>query len=113
MFIPSAYFVAMRASFRPERALALNERYEFQIDGHVFEVTVADGQCTTREGGSTNPTVTASMDVRTLNGILLEGLRPGDGIADGRIEVEGDPGALDRCLGVFAIRPSGARSPSG
>ena len=30
VFIPSAYFVAMRASFRPERAVALNERYEFR-----------------------------------------------------------------------------------
>jgi DNA-binding HxlR family transcriptional regulator/putative sterol carrier protein len=102
VFIPSAYFVAMRASFRPERAAALNERYEFRIDGHVFEVAVADGRCSTREGGSTNPTVSAAMDVRTLNALLLEGLRPADGIADGRIEASGDAGALDRFANVFA-----------
>ena len=109
-FVPSAYFVAMRASFRPERAGALNERYEFRIDGHVFEVAVVDGRCTTREGGSTDPTVVASMDVRTLNGLLLDGLRPRDGIADGRIEVTGDRGALEGFVDVFAIRPSGALS---
>jgi DNA-binding HxlR family transcriptional regulator len=113
VFVPSAYFVAIRASFRPERAGALNERYEFRIDGHVFEVTVADGRCTTREGGSTNPTVVASMNVLTLNGLLLDGLRPRDGIADGRIEVTGDRGALDSFVEVFAIRPSGALSPLG
>ncbi len=111
--IASSYFVAIRASFRPKRGAALNECYEFRIDGHVFEVAVADGKCATREGGSTNPTVVATMDVRTLNGLLLERLRPGDGIADGRIEVQGDPGALDRFVRVFAIRPSGAISPSG
>lgn len=108
VFIPSAYFVAMRASFRPERAVALNERYEFQIDGHVYEVAVADGTCTTREGGSTNPAVVATMDVRTLNGLLLDGLRPADGIGDGRIGVRGDSSALDRFVELFAIRPSGS-----
>ena len=96
VFIPSAYFVAMRASFRPERAAALNERYEFPIDGHVYDVAVADGTCTTREGGSTNPTLIATMDVRTLNGLLLDGLRPAVGIGDGRIGVAGDSNALDR-----------------
>jgi DNA-binding HxlR family transcriptional regulator/putative sterol carrier protein len=111
IFVPSAYFVAMRASFRPERAAALNECYEFRIDGHVFEVAVANGRCTTREGGSTNPTVVASMDVLTLNGLLLEGLRPRDGIADGRIEITGDLGALDSFVQVFAIHPSGELSP--
>ena len=108
VFIPSAYFVAMRASFRPERAVALNERYEFRIDGHVYEVAVADGTCTTREGGSTNPAVVATMDVRTLNGLLLDGLRPADGIGDGRIGVRGDSNALHRFVDLFAIRPSGS-----
>ncbi len=101
----------MRASFRPERAADLNERYEFRIDGHVFEVAVAAGRCTTREGGSTNPTVVASMDSRTLNGLLLEGLRPCDVVADGRIEATGDREALDTFVELFAIRPSGSFPP--
>jgi hypothetical protein len=43
---------------------------------------------------------------------LLEGLRPRDGIGDGRIEVTG-AGALNRFVEVFAIRPLGSLSPLG
>ena len=74
-------------------------------------MAVADGICTTREGGSTNPTVIATMDLRTLNGLLLDGLRPADGIGDGRIGVRGDLNALDRFVELFAIRPAGSLSP--
>ncbi len=103
--VPSAYFVAMRASFRPELADGLRETYEFRIGGRVFEVAVDGGRCTTSEGRAGRPDVVLSMDVETLNGLLLEGLPPSDALTSGQVSVSGDPDALARFVRLFVIRP--------
>ncbi len=103
--VPSAYFVAMRASFKPDLAAALKETYEFRVDGRVFEVRVDNGSCTTSEGRTSNPDVVLTMDVQALNALLLEGLSPSEAIASERVTVHGDPQALTRLVRMFVIRP--------
>jgi DNA-binding HxlR family transcriptional regulator/putative sterol carrier protein len=100
-----AYFVAIRATFHPELAAGLRETYELRIDGRVFEVEVADGACTTAERSARRPDAVFTMDVRTLNDLLLEGLPPAQAISDGRAAVQGDAAALERWVRVFRIRP--------
>src|SRR5918912_3406990 len=46
----NAYLLAMRGTFRPDRAQGVTARYELHVGEQVFEVTVNDGRCTTREG---------------------------------------------------------------
>jgi DNA-binding HxlR family transcriptional regulator/putative sterol carrier protein len=102
--LPSAYFVAMRASFTPELAGGVRETYEFRVGGRVYQVRVDDGSCVTSEGRGGEADVVLTMEVDTLNGLLLEGLSPSDAIAAGRVTVSGDPDALTRFVSMFAIR---------
>ena len=62
------------------------------------------GQCTTREGAEPDPDTVITLDVDTLNALLLEGLAPREAIASWRVSLTGDPGALDRFARLFAIR---------
>jgi len=102
--VPRAYFVAIRHAFRPELAGDLSETYELHVGGNVFEVRVAGGQCTTREGAAADPDAVIVLDAGTLNALLMEGLPPQDAIASGRVRLTGDPGSLDRFARLFAIR---------
>jgi DNA-binding HxlR family transcriptional regulator len=96
-----AYFVAMRARFRADLAAAMRESYEFRVDGRVFEVRVEDGRCTTSESGAASPIAVFTMDVRTLNDLFLGWVAAAQAIADGRVEVAGDPDALARFQDLF------------
>jgi DNA-binding HxlR family transcriptional regulator/putative sterol carrier protein len=100
--LPDPFFVSLRASFRPERAKALSERYAFRIGDRVFEVVVSDGRCTTREGGATAPDVTFTSDPATLFALRRRELTPTQAISRGNVKVEGDPKALERFVNVFA-----------
>jgi DNA-binding HxlR family transcriptional regulator/putative sterol carrier protein len=102
--VPSAYFVAMRGSFRPERAAGISETFEVRVGARVYEVGIAQGRCSIREGQATDPDVVMTMDVKTLNALLLEGLSPRRALAGGRVQVIGDRTALDRFVKVFAFR---------
>lgn len=113
--MPRPYFVAIRARFRAERAAEVTETYGFRIGELSFEVRVKDGQCTTTSGGAVDPDAVMVMDVETLNALLLEGLSPRTAMTDGRVEITGDQGSLDRFVELFAIReatgaPSTARA---
>jgi len=102
--VPSAYFVAMRASFRPTLSVGIREAYELRIGERVFEVLVDDGTCATSEGRAGNPDVVMTMEVETLNALLMEGLAPADALASGQVTLQGDPAALERFVTMFALR---------
>ncbi|MGI8561987.1 MAG: winged helix-turn-helix transcriptional regulator [Candidatus Dormibacter sp.] len=102
--VPSAYFVAMRASFRAEVAGELSETYEFRIGNRVFEVRVQDGRCFTSEGRATRPDVVMTMDAETLTAVLFQVLSPDEARASGRVSLQGDPAALARFASIFALR---------
>ena len=105
VLVPRAYFVAMRASFRPEAAAGLKETYELRIgDLGVFEVTVDNDRCTTAERQASNPNVVMTMDVETLNALMFQLLSPADALSSGRVDIKGDPKALERFIEIFALR---------
>jgi SCP-2 sterol transfer family/HxlR-like helix-turn-helix len=101
--VPSAYFVALRGTFRPDLAAGMTETFELRVGDRAFEVRIEQGRCTTREGQAIDPDVAMTMDVETLNALLLEGLSPKDALATGRVEVRGDPEALGRFTRIFAF----------
>ena len=101
--LPSTLFVAMRARFRSDLARGLQETYEFHVDRHVFEVVVDDGACRTREGQAHAPDAVFTMEVRTLYAMLREGLSAEEAIANGRVEVKGDPKLLARWAQLFQL----------
>jgi len=103
VMVPRAYFVAMRARFKAEAAAGLNETYEFRIGNLVFEVRVAGGRCSTAEGPASNPDVTMTMDVDTLNALLFASMTPAAALAAGRVDIKGDPKALERFINIFGL----------
>jgi putative sterol carrier protein len=94
-----------RSRFRPELAGDLRFSYDFHIDGHVYEVCVEAGMCTTREGTALNPDTVMALDAETLNPLMLDGLSPQTAITEGRLSISGgDATAVERFVAIFAIR---------
>ena len=100
--LPDPFFVSLRASFRAERAPDLRERYAFRVEGRVYEVAIADGKITTRDGNPTDPVATFTVDAKTLFALRRRELTPKQAIARGKVKAEGDPGALERFVEATA-----------
>ena len=108
VMVPRAYFVAMRGVFNPEAAAGLTLTYEVRIGDLVFEVRVADGRLTTREGAVRNPDVVLSMEVETLNALMFHTLTPAAALASGRVKIgKGDLKALERFIAIVGFHRPG------
>lgn len=106
VLVPRAYFVAVRAAFKPELAAGLRETYEFRIGQlGVFEVRIEDGRCFSAERQASHPDAVFSMSVETLNALVFQVLKPEEAIATGKVDVKGDPEALERFIKLCAFRP--------
>jgi DNA-binding HxlR family transcriptional regulator len=104
IMVPRAYFVAMRGVFNPEAAAGVTQTYEIRIGDLVFEVRVADGRVTTREGAVRNPDVILTMDVETLNALMFHTLAPAAAVAGGRVEIgRGNLKALERFVAIVGF----------
>ncbi len=115
VMVPRAYFVAMRGVFNPDVAVGVTETYEVRIADLVFEVRIADGRLTTREGQASNPDVVMTLSVETLNDLMFQLITPAGAVATGRVVVKGDGRAFERFFKVigFHNRPgmTGKASP--
>lgn len=105
---PRARLVAIRSGFHPQYAADLVETYELRIGVLVFEVHVEHGRCATREGSAVDPDAVMVMDVTTLNALLMEGRSARSALAEGLVEITGDPTSLDRFVDMFAADRSPA-----
>lgn len=101
-----AYLVAMQASFKPEAAAGVNETYELRVGGRVFDIRVADGECSIVQGSARNPDAVFTMNVITLNALLKEGQSQEKALTAGQVTVSGDQWALDRFMRMFALDSS-------
>jgi len=107
IMVPRAYFVAMRGVLNPEAAAGITKTYEVRIGDLVFEVRVADGRLTTREGAVRNPDVILTMEVETLNALMFHTLTPAAGVASGRVQIgKGDLKALERFVAIVGFHRS-------
>ena len=99
---PGWFFVSIRATFRPELAVDLDESYEFRIADEVFHVVIDGGRLTSGQGAATHPDVVASTDLETFIALLAQRLEPADALATRAVKIEGDPAALSRFVDIFA-----------
>jgi DNA-binding HxlR family transcriptional regulator len=104
ILLPTAFFVGLRMTFRPEAAAGLITTYALRVGDQLFEVRVANGRCTTTEGRTTDPDVLLTLDIATLHALTRQGLTPQAALASGQVILEGDPRALDRFVEMFAVR---------
>jgi len=108
--LPRAYFVAMRGTFVPEAAAGIDETYEIRIQDLVFEVRIGRGRLSTREGPASHPDAVMTMAVETLNALLFRALTPEAALASGRVQIQGDPQALSRFVGVLEFHAKPRRN---
>lgn len=102
----NAYLVAMRAAFQHSAATDISQTYELHIGSQVFEVSVGNGRCTTREGQPAAADAIFTLDVKTLSELLQGELTPAAARKARRVQAEGDPNALETFTSIFALRLS-------
>ena len=99
---PGWFFVSIRATFRPEAAAGIRECYEFRIDGVPFHARVDGGRARTSQGHASDPDVVVSTDLESFTLLLSQQLSAKEALATGRMRIEGDEGALERFVEIFA-----------
>lgn len=100
-FLPDPFFLSLHASFRPERAAAIDDTYEFHVDGRVFEVHIAGGRARITQGAASDPTAVVTSDAGTLFALRRREISPARAISSGKVRVTGDRGALARFVEAF------------
>lgn len=100
---PEWSIVAMRATFRPEAAGAVDEAYQFWVDAEPFWAAVRDGAATTGRGETTGPAVTITADAATFLAVAAGEVSIADAVSGGSYRIDGDAAALDRCAKMFSL----------
>jgi DNA-binding HxlR family transcriptional regulator/putative sterol carrier protein len=96
---------ALPALFDPEAARELNETYVLKIGDDVFTARLVDGRLQPEVGAAADADVTVEMDMKTLWALTSGEQSPADAVRAGRVKVEGDEDALERCFTVFHMAP--------
>jgi DNA-binding HxlR family transcriptional regulator len=107
--------LAIEAMVDSSRAQA-DETYEFDIEGEVFHVIVADGAARTVQGPATDPTLHITTDAKTFFDLGSGTLQPVEALMSGAVSADGPPAALPRCLYLLGLggRPGADRAvPAG
>jgi DNA-binding HxlR family transcriptional regulator/putative sterol carrier protein len=98
-----SYALTLKTFFRPERARGRDETYALHVDDEVLQVRIVDGTLQVRQGETREADAIFSTDVESYLGLLAGDLRPDEAIANGRIRIVGDQGALRRFLDICGL----------
>ncbi len=98
-----SYALTPKTFFRPDQARGVNETYELRVDNEVQQVWIHDGEIHVWQGDSRPADVVFHTDMPSYLGLLTGQLQPDQAIAEERIQVEGDPGALHRFLHICGM----------
>jgi DNA-binding HxlR family transcriptional regulator len=99
---PRWTILALRARFRREAAAGVAESYQLEIGDQVFHAEVDDGTVRTGEGPAANPAVILRADDETLSAIAAGRIEIPEAISNGRLELEGEDGAIRRFFRIFS-----------
>jgi DNA-binding HxlR family transcriptional regulator len=102
-FRPDWYGVAMCAAFRPHSAKGVRETYECRIGTDVFHLRVNDGSAEVGQGSAPSPDLIVKADFKSLHAVVSGQVPPIEAIESGRVEIQGDPAALQRCVEIFGL----------
>jgi len=94
--------LAMKAAFRPECSVGIDDEYEFRIDDEVFWVRVRGGAATTGGGHAKLPDFVLTAGGQALLALANRALTPGELVEREDVEFVGALPALERCARLFA-----------
>lgn len=98
-----SYALTLKTFFRPEQAQGVSETYELRIDHEVLQVQINEGEIDVRQGDGRKADVVFQTDMPTYLGLLQRQIQPDEAISGGLIQIEGDPGALNRFLDLCGL----------
>lgn len=97
--------MAMRSTFHPEAASDLRASFELRVGELVIHAKVDNGKVEAAKG----PLPGADLVIepgRALKSLMTGEISPADAIAEGVVQVTGDPALLARFVEVFYIPPA-------
>jgi DNA-binding HxlR family transcriptional regulator len=97
--------VALRTTFRPDRAGDLEASYQLELGDVVLHARVEHGDLEVGKG----PADHADLVIRTgpqIRALLAGELTPDQAVRDGDVQLSGDPALLERFADVFRIPPA-------
>ncbi|MGB3438605.1 MAG: winged helix-turn-helix transcriptional regulator [Actinophytocola sp.] len=104
LFTLDMAILALRATFRPERARGVHTSFEVRFGDLVVSVRVDDGALTVEEGEL--PGADLIVDTPVLKHLMAAELSPTDALWLGLIEPQGDPARLATFVDLFHIPPA-------
>jgi DNA-binding HxlR family transcriptional regulator len=96
---------AFPALFNAEAARGLTETYVLRIEDDVFTARIENGSLETSLGGAEDADVVIELDMETFFALTGGGLEPSGAIERGRVRIEGDREAFERCFQVLSLAP--------
>ncbi len=95
--------LVLAAGVDREAAARVRDVYEFELDGSFAHLRVDNHDVAVVPGPADRPDVTVRIDVPDFVAIGSGELRIADALADGRLHLDGDPGAIERFFRVFRL----------
>jgi DNA-binding HxlR family transcriptional regulator len=99
--------MALRSTFRPERAKGMHARYELRLGEIVLSARVDDGSLVVGAGSLPNPDVVIEAGPG-IRAVMAGEIEPEKAAEDGLVRIEGDPKLFARFGQLFRIDPKGA-----
>ena len=96
---------AFPALFNAAAARGLTETYVLKIDEDVFTARLDNGSLEASVGAAENADLRLELDIETFFALTGGELEPREAVKRGRVRLEGDPEALERCFQVLSLAP--------
>jgi DNA-binding HxlR family transcriptional regulator len=100
---PGGILGAIEARLRPEASRGVRESYEFRMGEHAFHVRVDDGEAEVVQGWAEDPELVLTSDLGTFVAIGIGQIHISEAMAEGRVRIKGDPGAIERAWKVLDV----------
>jgi DNA-binding HxlR family transcriptional regulator len=96
---------ALPAVFNADEARGLTETYVLKIGEDVFTARIVDGVLDASCGAAADADLVVETDPETFFRLCAGELEPKDAVKSGRVRLEGDRAAFERCFRVFTFAP--------
>ncbi len=98
-----SYALTFKTFFRPQEAQGVDETYELRIGDEVLQVAIQSGEIHVRQGEALKADAVFHTDIESFFRLFMGKVQPEEALAEGLVQVEGDPGALGRLLRICGL----------
>jgi len=96
-------FLAVQAMVHDHPAPDVDESYEFRVGGEVFHIAVSGRTATAGRGSVKSPAIVVTTDADIFIRVGAGMLSPFEAAITGRLTIEGDPAAIQRCTQLMGL----------